>query len=95
MNLISSAFLITKLGGTLKLQDLEKFKKNLVPFIKREIEGSIGDRFTMEKHVILDATDEELKQLAHEYVITVTDEFVYEKMKETIHFLRNHGGPNV
>lgn len=79
----------------MKLQDLEKFKKDLGPFIEREIEGSIGDRFTMEKHLILDATDEELKQLAHEFVITVTDEFVLEKMKEVITYLKSGGGPNV
>ena len=79
----------------MKLQDLERFKKELGPFIRQELEGSIGDRFTMEKHIVLDATDEELKQLAHEFVITVTDEFVFDKMKETLTYLRTHGGPSV
>lgn len=88
-------FLITKLGGTLKLQDLEKFKRELGPFIQQELEGSIADRFTMEKTLVLDATEEELKQLAHEFVITVTDEFIFDTMKEVIIYLRTGGGPNV
>jgi len=74
----------------LKLEDFKRLKQSLKAHQLQEFRGWIGERFFINKEVVVQLTDEERSELAHE-LSTIEDRTILSIVNDEIEFLQRTG----
>lgn len=74
----------------MKLEDFKRLKQSLKTHQLQEFRGWIGERFFINKEVVVQLTDEEKKELAHE-LSTIEDGTILSIVNDEIEFLQRTG----
>lgn len=74
----------------MKLEDFKKLKQGLKAHQLREFRGWIGERFFINKEVVVQLTDEEKIKLAHE-LSTIEDGTILNIINDELEFLQRTG----